>query len=99
MALCSRRDVVLIRDGNGFRAGRLEVNYEIHDTMLTRIRPFTLVRRNQNDSIGVREVIEGPSEAFETKDILASVEYPNGKVATILPLELRWRCYKRGDKK
>ncbi len=74
VALCSRRDVVLIRDGNGFRAGRLEVNYEIHDTSLTLARPFTLVRRNQNYSIAVWEVIEGPSETFETKDMLASVE-------------------------
>ena len=75
MALCSRRDVVLIRDGNGFRAGRLEVNYELHDMILSIVRPFTLVRRNQSSSIVVWEVIEGPSETFETKDILASVEY------------------------
>ncbi len=75
MALCSRRDVVLIRDGNGFRAGRLEVNYEIHDTMLTLVRPFTLVRRNPNSSTAVWEAIEGPGETFETKDMLASVEY------------------------
>ena len=92
VALCSRHDVVLIRDGNGFRAGRLEVNYEIHDRILTLARPFTLVRRNPNSSIVVWEIIEGPSETFETEDILASVEYveyPNGNVATILPLELR----------
>ncbi len=75
MALCSRRGVVLTRDGNGFRAGRLEVNYEIHDRILTLVRPFTLVRRNPNSSIAVWEVTEGPSETFETKDLLASVEY------------------------
>ena len=89
MALCSRRDVVLIRDGNGFRAGRLEVNYEIHDTILTLIRPFTLVRRNPNSSIVVWEVTEGLSATFETRDMLASVEYaecPNGHVATFFPL-------------
>ena len=92
MALCSRQDVVLIRDGHGFRAGRVEVNYELHDCILTLARPFTLFRRKPNSSIVVWEVTEGPSETFETKDMLASVEYvqyPNGHVATILPLELR----------
>ncbi len=92
MGICSRRGVVLIRDDNGFRAGRFEANYELHDTSLTLARPLTLVRRDQHDSAAVWEGIEGPSETLETKDIVASVEYvecSNGNVATILPLELR----------
>ena len=92
VALCSRSDVVLVVDGDGFRAGRLEANYEIHDCILSLIRPFTLVRRDPNSPLAVWEVVDGPSETFETKDILASVEYceyPDGNVATILPLEFR----------
>jgi hypothetical protein len=92
VALCSRSDVVLVVDGDGFRAGRLEANYEIHDCILSLIRPFTLVRRDPNSPLAVWEAADGPSETFETKDILASVEYcqyPDGNVATISPLEFR----------
>ena len=94
VALCSRNDIVLVKDTNdAFKAARLHLTFQIHDEVLSLVRAFSLVRRDPRDSsLAVWEMVDGPNEAFETKDILASVEYveyPNGNVATILPLEFR----------
>ena len=94
MALCSSGDIALVKDTNdGFRAARLHITFQTSDMVLSIVRAFSLVRRDPRDpSLAIWEMVDGPNEAFETKDILASVqyaEYPNGHVATILPLELR----------
>ena len=92
IGLCSRTDVVLLRDGAGFRAGRVEVNFQIENLVLSIIRPFTLHHRDAGSPVAVWELGDASSNCWETKDILASVEYseyPNGHVATILPIEFR----------
>ena len=90
VALCSQNDVVLVQDGDGFRAGRVQVHFELQDIVMTLIQPFALVRKHA--ALAVWEISDGPSEVWETKAILATVpysEHPNGRVGTLLPIEFR----------
>ena len=92
IGLCSRSDVVLLRDGTGFRAGRVQLNFEIENLVLSIVLPFKLFRKDANSSVAVWEVTDDTNDCWEVTDILASVEYceyPNGHVATILPIEFR----------
>ena len=92
VALCSQTDVVIIKDGDGCRAGRIEAYFELHGVLMSLVRPFNLYRRDSNSALAVWEVIDGPIDCWEINDILAAVpysEYPDGHVGTILPIELR----------
>ena len=92
VALCSQTDVVLIKDGDGFRGGRIQLHFELRGLLMCLVRPFRLHRRDSNSALAVWEVIDGPIGCWEINYILAAVpysEYPNGHVGTILPIELR----------
>ena len=92
VAICNRKDVVLLRDGGGFTAGRVHVHVNIADIVLSLVQPFRFQRRSPGSSLAIWEVPHSPVECWETSDILASVEYivyPDASVGTILPLEYR----------
>lgn len=91
-ALCSQSDVVMIKDGDGFRGGRIQVHFELHGVLMSLVKPYNLYRRDSNSALAVWDVIDGPIECWEVTDILAAVPYsffPDGRVGTILPIELR----------
>ena len=90
LASCRRGDVVLLQDGEGFRAGQIQLHFDIADMPLSLVQTFTLHRRDRDTALAVWRVNDGVHECFETKHILAAVEYcvyPNGHVGTLLPIE------------
>ena len=90
LATCRRHDVVLVRDGSGRRAARIQLHFAVDDKCVSLVQPFTLHRRRPDTALAVWQVSDGPHECWETQAIVALVEfceYPDGKVGTILTLE------------
>ena len=90
LALCHQRDVVLLRDGDGFTAGRIQLFFAITDTCLCLVQPFVLRRRIPGTALALWRLHGDSNECWEITSILAAVEfcvYPDGEVGTLLPLE------------
>ena len=86
LALCHQRDVALLRDGDGFTAGRIQLS----DTCLCLVQLFVLRRRIPGTALAVWRLHGDSNECWEITYILAAVEfcvYPDGEVGTLLPLE------------
>ena len=89
LARCQTGDVVLVRDGDSFRAGRVKLNCDVSGIPLSFITPFTLHSRRPGTSLAIWQAGD-EAEAFEAGDILAAVEYcvyPSGRIGTLLPIE------------
>ena len=87
LAMCRRGDVVLLQDGSGLRAARIQLHCDIADECVSLEQAFKLHRRVPGSALAVWEVGDGPYECWGTKAIVAAVElcmYPDGKVCTIL---------------
>ncbi len=90
LATCRQKDVVLLQDGDGLRAARIQLHCMVADECLSLVQAFTLRRRMPGTALAVWRVNDGPHEFWETKAIMAAVEfavYPDGDVGTILPIE------------
>ena len=90
LATCRRDDIVLLRDGTGMRAARIQLHCMVANECVSLVQPFTLHRRMPGTALAVWQVNDGPHECWELKAILAAVEfcvYPDGRVGTLLPIE------------
>ena len=90
LATCQKNDVVLLDTEHGLGAGRVQLHCGIHGECVSLVQTFTLVRRVPGTALAVWRVNDGPHECWETKAILAAVEYcvyPDGNVGTLLPIE------------
>ena len=90
LAMCRRGDVVLLQDGSGLRAARIQLHCDIADECVSMAQAFKLHRRVPGSALAVWEVGDDPYGCWETNAIVAAVEfcmYPDGKVGTILPIE------------
>ena len=90
LGLCRQNDVVLLRDGSGIMAARVQVHCEVDGESVSIVQPFELHERTPGTAMAKWKVAEYNSECWETKAILAAVDYcvyPDGAVGTILPLE------------
>ena len=92
LATCQQRDVVLLKDGSGFRAGRVELHADVEGTLVSLVQTFEHIRRVPDTALAIWKPIVGPSECWSTCDILSAVEfciYPDGTMGTMLPIEFR----------
>ena len=90
LAVCQTGDVVLVRDGDGLKAGRVKLHCAVSGISLAFIMPFTLHSRRPHTALAVWHDDSDVIEAFETSDILAAVEYcvyPSGRIGTPVPIE------------
>ena len=91
LATCCKDDVVLFKDGLGFRAGRVHLHFSVHGLPITMVSAFAVHRLDDKCGHSVWTCSE-ESMFIETDQILDTVVYsalPNGKVAILLPLEFR----------
>ena len=89
LAICQTVDVVPVRDGDGFRAGRVTLHCDVAGNTLPFITPFSLQSRRAGTSLAIWR---GGDEAtvFEARDMFTAVEYcvyPSGRIGTLLPIE------------
>ena len=88
---CSVSDVVLVRDGDDFVAGKIELHCDVDGIVLSLITTMRLVRTERAAGYAVWQAHDY-AEWFETKDTLSVVVYsvlPNRDFGTLLPVELR----------
>ena len=83
--------MVLVRDGHGFRAGKVLLHAEAEGTAISIIKQYVL--SNTDRDAGYAEWRPtGAAEVFVTSDILDVVIYTelcDGNVGTLLPCEFR----------
>ena len=80
---------MLLQDGAGVKAGRVQLHCDIAGHNVSLVQPFILHQRTADTALAIWAV-QDDSEVFETKHILAAVEhctYSSGRVGTLLPLE------------
>ena len=70
LATCRRHDVVLLRDGSGLRAARVQLHCAVDDECVSLVQPFTLHRRRPGIALAVWRVGDGPHECWETQAIV-----------------------------
>jgi hypothetical protein len=90
LATCQQRDVVLLRNGDSFTAGRVQLHFDIEGECMCLVQPFALHRRSPGTALAVWRPEDGPLDVWDTSRILAAVEfcvYPDGNFGTILPIE------------
>ena len=90
LGACRQDDVVLLQDGNAFRAGRIRLHFATAGECVSMVQAFALHRQVPETALAIWRVSDGPFECWETKAILAAVEYcvyPDGNIGTILPIE------------
>ena len=89
---CRQNDVVLIQDGDGLRAARVQLHCAVAGECVTILQAFTHHRRVPGTALVVWRIQDGPSECWEPNAILAALEYcvyPDGTIGTLLPIEYR----------
>lgn len=90
LALCRQHDVVLLQDGDSLRAARVHLHCMVAGECVSLLETFTLIRRRPGSALSVWRVNDEPHECWETKAIVAAVEfcvYPDGNLGTFLPIE------------
>jgi len=88
---CVLNDVVLFKESETFRAGRVEVHCDVEGIALSIVTPFSLVKHDAGKSYAVWQPSES-AEIIETDRILDTVVHtvlPSGKVGTILPADYK----------
>lgn len=84
---CATDDVVLVQDGSNVRVAKVGQHFEFAGMPLSLVYIGSLERRVPNTSMSVW-TLSADAEVWETKDILAAVEYtafPNGSVGILMP--------------
>ena len=90
-ALCDRNDVIIFKDGNGFRAGRVQLHCEVHGWPISMVSVFAVHKVGADSGYSEWTALEDQF-FIGSEDILDSVVYsttPDGKVAILLPPEFR----------
>ena len=90
-ATCCVGDVVLLKDCESFRAGKIQLHCSVEGEFISIITCFDLVLHEADYGYAVWKPRAG-SDAFSTSDILDTVAYtelPDGSVGTLLPVDYR----------
>ena len=90
LATCRKNDVVLLQTANGLVAARVKLHCKVTGECVSLVQIFTFIRRMPGTALAVWRVDDVPHECWETKAIVAAVEfclYPDGNIGTLLPLE------------
>ena len=91
MATCQTGDFILFKSGGGIQAGKVQLHCEVQDVAITMIEEASLYKLEPNGfSLWVPDL--GTNCFVETCDILDTVvhsQQSNGKIAAILPVDLR----------
>ena len=86
---CCKGDVVLLKEGESFRAARVQLHCAVEGVALTCLSPFKLVKHEADAGYAVWETSDN-IEIFETQDIIDTVPYselPTGHVGKVLPTD------------
>ena len=78
--VCSRGDVVLLKDGGDVRAARIAQHLNVAGVPLSLVHPWTLVRRVANTHMSIWRTT-ADAETWATADILGALEhivFPDG---------------------
>jgi hypothetical protein len=88
---CHRNDVVLVREGNSFRAGRVELHCSIEGEALSFINIWSLVSHEPAQGYAVWKQSDSAEVCFTSDiiDTISSVSLPDGNVGTLLPVDYR----------
>ena len=88
---CHKGDVVLLKNEDTVRAGKVALHLDLAGKALSLVHPWTLHRRVADTAMIIWSTC-AEAELWETQDILAAVEYcsfPDDKVGTLLPKRYR----------
>ena len=88
---CCKGDVVLVKEGESFRAAKVELHCAVGGVALSFLNPWKLVSHEATCGYAVWDPSD-TAELFETADIIDTVTYrvlPNGSIGTILPIDYR----------
>jgi len=88
---CLVGDIVLFKENDSFRAGRVEVHCEVEGVPLSIMTPFELLSHDSGKAFAVWQPSD-VAEIFETDCILDTVPYtvlPDHTIGTILPVDYR----------
>ena len=89
--VCSRGDVVLLKDGGDVRAARIAQHLNVAGVPLSLVHPWTLVRRVANTHMSIWRTT-ADAETWATADILGALEhtvFPDGTVGILMPRQHR----------
>ena len=89
--VCHKGDVVLLKDGDVVKAGKIAQHFVLAGVPFSLVHPWTLVRRVANTEMNIWRTT-ADAELWETTDILAAVEhtaFPDGTVGILMPLRYR----------
>ena len=84
---CANNDVVLVRDGSNVRVAKVAQHFEFAGMPLSLIHTGSFERAVPNTSMSIW-TLSANAEVWETKNILAAIEYtvfPNGSVGILMP--------------
>ena len=88
LEICANGDVVLVQDGSNVRVAKVGQHFEFAGMPLSLVHAGSLERRVPNTAMSVW-TLSADTEVWETKDILAAVEYtafPNDSVGILMPM-------------
>ena len=92
MEVCSVSDVVLVKEGDGFAAGRIELHCSIGGVALSLVQMMELVVARPNAGYTVWKPLATAADWYETGDVLIAVAYselPDGNFIVYLPKDFR----------
>ena len=94
LATCHKGDVIVFKDGlGGFRAGKVQLHCAVLDVPISMVTDFDIHKLEPQCGHSVWTPVGPEHISFvETDQILDTVVYsdmPDGKVAVLLPLDLR----------
>ena len=92
LAFCSKNDIVLVREANRFRAGRVQIHCSVDGDAFSMISMFTLRKHEPALGYAVWDVSDDGAETVPTHTIIDPVVYSkwaDDVICTLLPMELR----------
>ena len=90
LAACAKNDVVLVKEGNSFRAGKVRYHVSVNDEPFSLISLFTLQKHVRAASYAVWKASDDGATTLPTSAILDSVVYSkwaDDVFCTLLPME------------
>ena len=91
LAVCHKGDVVLYKDGNGFRAGKVQLHCSVMGVHISMVSIMNVSKLKAESGYSEWAPVD-EHIIIETDLILDSCVYselPNGKIAVLIPLEFR----------
>ena len=88
LASCQTGDVVLVKDVEGFRAGRIQFHCDGEGKTVSFIQPYAFYNRTPNTALVTWQVDDHiePSEADEILSAVEYISYASARVGTLLPI-------------